>query len=567
MEDRSGDSPRDGAPDGQGRAGRRRVLLSLAALGLAPLAARAQTAAGAAPTPPPQAGAFLLPARALERDPVTGRLVLPPDALPDPGPAAARPLIAPADMTPEAALLRRLAARGTVAGLAGVLYDNRDRGHSLMPPESFPQLTRIVYPPAMVAANLDYGLAGSLRLPAIVLGNSSTALTAEPAWRSQVRLMMTAPGGPVRAAADYAANALYLYPEHRDHDGTDHYPAAWPYTLTSQGSSGSDRPFLHAAALILAALRPDTRARLQAEGLVVPTVQMVLRRAQVGVRRRSDYLSGSAHPSAFDSRSLAPAAMVALANSLTPDGIPPLIQLAVLAEDFTPRAGLLGQSERLFDTPQAIARLWRGPAYQREMTLSASGTTDPNGRPLRFDWVLLRGDPARVTITPLDEAGTRARVTLDWHEPRPAPRTFAAEGEPPLTTRVDIGVFAWNGTAESAPAFVSVAFPTHETRRYAPAPDGTMQLAEVDYDALGRGIYFDPTLWWSAPWTDRFAHDAAGTLTGWTRSTTRPDLPDLIPGPYDAQGQRRDGRPFRYIPRTTDGTAPPELTVEAASGG
>lgn len=557
------------AAEGRGPAARRRVLLSLAALGLAPLAARAQTglqtATGAVPPspPPPQAGAFLLPAAALIADPVTGRLVLPEEALPDPGPAAARPLIAPADMRPEAALLRRLAARGLAAGLAGVFYDNRDRGHSALPPESFPQLTRLLYPPALVARGLDYGLAGTLRLPAIVLGNSSTAVTSQPAWRSQARLAMTTPGGPARAAADYGANALYLYPEHRDHDAADLYPAAWPYTLTSQGSSGSDRPFLQAVALILAAFRPDTRARLQALGLVAPTVQMVLRRAQTGVRRRGDYLSGAAHPSAFDNRALAPAAMIALANSLTPDAIPPLIELAVLDEGFSPRAGLLGQSERLFDTPQAIARLWRGPAFRREMTLSAAGTTDPNGRPLRFDWVLLRGDPARVTITPLDAAGTRARVTLDWHEPRPAPRAFSAEGEPPLTSRVDIGVFAWNGAADAAPAFVSVTFPTHEARRYAPAPNGTMRLSEVDYDALGRGAYYDPALWWSAPWTDRFAYDASGTLTGWTRSATRPDLPDLIAGDYTAEGQRRDARPIRTTPRTGPRTAPPELTVEA----
>lgn len=556
-----------GGASGGGRTGRRGVLMSLAALGLAPLAARAQTPATAAPAPPPpQAGAFLLPAGALVRDPVTGRLVLPPEALPDPGPAAARPPVAPADMTPEAALLRRLAARGTAAGLAGVFYDNRDRGHSAMPPESFPQLTRLVYPPAMVAAGLDYGLAGVLRLPAIVLGNSSTAVTSEPDWRSQARFMMTTPGGPARAAADYAANALYLYPEHRDHDAADLYPAAWPYTLTSQGSSGSDQPFLRAVALILAAFRPDTRARLEAEGLVAPTVQMVLRRAQVGVRRRTDYLSGSAHPSAFEARALAPAAMIALANSLTPDGIPPLVQLAVLEEDFGLHAGLLGQSERLFDTPQAIARLWRGPAFRRAMTLSAADTTDPNGRPLRFDWVLLRGDPGRVTITPLDAAGTRARVTIDWHQPRPAPRALAAEGDAPLTARVDIGVFAWNGVADSAPAFVSVAFPAHQLRRYAPAPDGTMQLAEVDYDALGRGAYYDPLLWWSAPWTDRFAYDATGSLTGWTRSTTRPDAAPLAAGDYTAQGHRRDARPFRYTPRPADGTAPPELTVEAPEG-
>ncbi len=518
-----------------------------------------------APDPRPRAPDFLLPIGQLDPDPVTRRLVLQPEALPTPPDL---PIIDPTDMAPEATLLRRMAARGLASGLAAVIYDNRDRGHSVLPPEAFPQMPHLVYPPELVAQGLDYGLAGPFRFPAITLGNSSTAVTARPEWRSQTRLMMTIPGGPARAADDYAANALYIYPEHADHDAADMYPAAWPYTLTSQGSSHSDKPFLRTVALILAAMRPDTRARLQAEGLVAPTVQMILRRTQVGVRSRADYLSGAAHPSAFHNRALAPAAAVALANSLMPDAIPPVVRMNVLAEDFTGRSGLTGQSERLFDTPSAIARLWRGPAFTRAITVSAAATTDPNGRPLRFDWVLLRGDPAAVTITPLDDAGSRARITLNWQAARPAPRTFVLppQAQPPLSTRIDIGVFARNGVHDSAPAFVSVALPLHEDRRYAPGPDGQMRLAEVDYDAVGRGQEFDPALWWSAPWRDRFAYDDTGALAGWSRIGTRTDPQTgntARSTDYTADGLRRDGRAFRYVQQSPRGRREaPELGIE-----
>ena len=75
-----------------------------------------------------------------------------------------------------------------------------------------------------------------------------------------------------------------------------------------------------------------------------------------------------------------------------------------------------GLSERLFDTPQAVARIWRSTAGRRTMILSAEDSRDANGRPLDFTWALLQGDPDKVTIEPLDD-GVRARVTLDWHDP------------------------------------------------------------------------------------------------------------------------------------------------------
>lgn len=468
------------------------------------------------------------------------RFRLQPDlALPS-APASA-PVIDPADTGPGAGGLRRLAAQHLASGLAGVFYDNRDRDHSSLPPDLFPQLTRLRYGPDLRAQQLDYGLAETLLLPGPAFGNSSTAVTSGPAPRSLPRLAMTTPDGPMRAWQTYAANAVYVYPEHRDHDAADLFPGNWPYMLISQGSSGSDRPFLRAIGLILAALPPATREKAAADGLIAPTVQMVFRRAQTGVRNRAAYLSGSAHPTVFAAEAIDEARMVALAASLAPDELPPMVLLQVLTEDFSASAGLAGQSERLYDTPSAIARVWRSPAWTREMTVTAVRTRDPNGRPLVFTWVLLRGDPDRVRITPYDARGLTARIAIDWQDAGPvSPR------DPRLTSRVDIGVFASNGRQDSAPAFLSITFPTHEARRYAPGPDGVPRLAEVDYDARGRGQKFDRLLYWSAPWRDLFRHGPDGALLGWTRVGTDSTVVEGL-GAYGADGQLTEGGHVDYI--------------------
>ena len=418
------------------------------------------------------------------------------------------PVLSPDARLAGVEVLRRLVAQGRAGGLAGVVYDNRDRGHSRLDMGTFPQLTPVHYDESLRAEGLDNGLAGPILFRTPAIGNSSTAVVTGPAPRSLGRLAMTSADGPLRAWQGYVANQLHVYPGHRDHDDVDLFPANWPYMVLSQGSSYSDRPFVEALLLTLAAFPPETRARLEAEGLIAPTLQMILRRTQAGVNSRDAYLSGLAHPTVFHRDALRPGRMAALAAAMAPGEIPPLVILRVEADGFRPRAGLADLSERLFDTPSAIARIWRGFEAEKEMIVSAAATRDPNGRELTFDWVLLRGDPARVRITPLNHRGTRARLTIGWHDRRP----ISTRGER-LTDRVDIGVVARNGMHDSAPAFVSVSFPTHEARRYEPSPDGTPRLVEIDYDAAARGERLDPLLHWQAPWTDRFRHDVAG----WTR--------------------------------------------------
>ena len=237
--------------------------------------------------------------------------------------------------------------------------------------------------------------------------------------------------------------------------------------------------------MILAAFRPDTKARLVEEGLLAPTVQFVFRRSQRSVLSREDYLSGLAHPSAFPPYEIGLARMVSLANAIAPDAIPPLVRLAVLEED-RPREGVdyfgEGLSEQLFDTPAAIGRVWRGKDYTRRMLVSAEDTADPNGRPLDFHWRLLRGDPDAGAHRAARRRPAGERSTIDWQDPRPV-----AEESPVLSARVDIGVFADNGVHDSAPAIVSVLLPRHETRRYEPGPDGRPRIAAIDHADPGQG--------------------------------------------------------------------------------
>lgn len=452
---------------------------------------------------------------------------------PDPQ-AAQHPVLPPDDRSAAARLLRGWLAEGRAAGLAGVFYDNRDRGHSTLSAARFPQIVHLDYAPEIRAQNLDLGLAGPFLFDAPVLGNSSTALTAGAGARGLPRLAMTSSDGPVRAVQTALADHLYVYPAWRDHDALDMLPANWAYMVAAQGASYSDAPFLEAFALTLAAFTPETRAAMMRDRLLVPTLQMILRRNLAGITTPEAYLSGRAHPPVFDGARLRPEAMMAMANRLTPETLPPRVSLRIEAEDFRDAAGLAGLDERLFDTPEAIARIWRGFEGRRNLRIAAQAL--PDGRAERFDWVLLQGDPALVRITPLDPRGLRADVTIDWHGRRPtAPRSERA------TDRVDIAAFAWNGHHHSAPAFLTIAFPGHELRDHRPGPDGAPWLVSVDYDAVGRGAAFDPWLHFSAPWRDQAIRAPDGTLAGWRRETPQGSLT------LDAAGHLSDGRQVHYL--------------------
>lgn len=417
-------------------------------------------------------------------------------------------------------LIRRWYREGTAAGNRGDFYDNHDNDHSNLRYQDFPQLTRIEYSDAAKKYQLHVGLQTQFFYNGLIIGNSSMAHTGAPTWRSLPRIAYTDPRRAALLYAQYTNNHLYVYPEHRDHDPGhngdggygDVYCANTPYVLISQGSSGSDRPFLDALMCTLAAFRPEVKRRLRERRLVAPTLQMIFRRCYGPVESDEDYLTGKAHPTVFDGKQLEPKRMVEFAHQVRSDEIPPMVQIRVVEEDqfevgqdyfdIAPR-------ENLFDTPAAICRIHRARQFKRRMVISAEGSFDVNDRPLSYHWAVLRGDESSIVIRPLNDKRSVAELVIPYHHRRPIAPGAAIE-----SNRVDIGVFVHNGKYYSAPAFVSVHYLDNEQRVY--GEDG--RILSITYeDPTADGNYIDPVLATACQWRDEYQYDDQGHLVGWTR--------------------------------------------------
>lgn len=443
--------------------------------------------------------------------------------------------VADGELPAPLALLQTWVGRGRASGNVGDLYDNRDDGHSPLPRRKPTQISHIVYSDEAKAAGLHYALNTGIMFNRITIGNSSLARTGGPFWRSMPRIAMTTPGGIDAQAQLYAANHLYVFPENADHDprnppknGTgrdakpgngDTFPANTPYMLISQGSSRSDQPLLQAVAAILAAFPIDVKEFLREKNLAAPMMQQVFRHAQKDIGTDADYLSPKAHPVVFDGSRIDLMKAVTIANALKKDEIPPMARIRVLAEsgDEGGIPGLLGEQDHLkegqFDSPSAAARLWRGAGYTRRFLLSAEDTSDPNGRPLKFHWIVTQGDPAAVNIKPVDKAGARVEVTMRWTNP--SPTALRPDIDSP---RVDIAVIADNGANLSAPAFFSMLYPAYQNRVYETpkdAPERGPLLMALDHTT---GIYADPLIWPKRTWSDQIRRDSKGQILGWTRT-------------------------------------------------
>jgi hypothetical protein len=418
-------------------------------------------------------------------------------------------------------LVRQWQKEGTACGLFGVLYDNLDRDHSNLPLGEFPQLTGVEYSEAAKKSGIDVGLQRRVMFAQPTFGNSSTALTQGPFWRSQTRIGQVDGQATLRQYQQYVGNHLYLYPEHRDYDPGhngpgegygDTYPANTPYVITSQGSSYTDQPFMHAVACTLAAFQPATRDKLVESKLLMPALQMIFRRSNKQVGSDDEYLTGKAHPPVFAGEQLDVERMVKLAHEIKPDEIPPMIQLQVVKEDEFVRGIDYFEpvpTEKLFDTPAAIARIWRSTARERRTIVTATTSYDANSRPLKFHWAVLQGHPERIEIKPLKEDGSLVEIKLQWHERFPI-----SEGAKMETNRIDIGAFARNGVHYSAPGFVTFYCLDDETRKYNAA--GQPEL--IEYKSLAKGgNYADPAVHTPRDWTDEYHYDDGGKLTGWTR--------------------------------------------------
>lgn len=438
---------------------------------------------------------------------------------------------------PAGLLLQEWFAAGRAAGHAGDYYDNRDKGHSALDLSRYPQLRPLPYSESDKAAGADYGMPQKVR-PETVLGNASLSGQAVNG-ASIPRLFYSTKEGLSFLTNQYIGNQLYLYPEHQDHDpraadGTgygDLYPTNSPYLIISQGSSGTDQPFLNAVAMTMASFTPEVKAALRERKLLFPVIQQILRSSRKTLTKPEDYLTGPAHPSVFDAASLDEETMMRLANAMTLETLPPVFHLEVTAESPAPRRGIdffegAGRDfESLADRGMVIARVFRGMARERQLTVRVAGT-DPGGEKAPvFLWRLLRGDPALVTITP--SASTfEAVISVKYQgEDRPVP------GAPELTSRrIEIGVFARTESGYSPPAFITYYFLPNEKRRY---DARTENVFEVDY-TFDRA-FVDVTLTSAKPWRDVYLYDEkTALLTGWRR-----EVQGKPPVEFDTIGRKR----------------------------
>ena len=431
--------------------------------------------------------------------------------------------------SPAEVAVQKWIEEGTASGHHGFLYDNRDRDHSNLNQSKFPHLAFVEYDAAARKADADWGqrIGQAFDLP--TFGNSSTAQVGSPFWRSNPRIVMPDDAFTKIVYNEFLNNQMYCYPEHNDFDPEhgDVYPANVPFWVISQGSSGSDQPFMEAIALTLAAFRPDVQQKLIESHWLMHVVQILLRRSQKSVQTDDDYYSGKAHPVVFQSSELDVLRMVQMAHELTLATLPAMVRIQVVEEDrgvpgrdyFHPHA-----AERLFDTPAAVARIFRTTAFRRRMVVDAGISADLNGRPLTFRWVVLQGDPDKVQIRPLRVNGARAEIILQWHARTKIPGLEGME-----TNRVDIGVFADNGQTPSLPAFVSSFTLANEDRTYA---DGRIQA--VDYGtAVICDRYVDPLIDIPKRWRDEYRYSPTSELLGWQRTS-----PGTEPQEFAADGQR-----------------------------
>jgi len=356
--------------------------------------------------------------------------------------------------SPLADRLNDLYRQGKAAGNLGDLYDNRDRKHSKVSASKFPQLAFIEYAAEAKAFDVDFSFNDRIFFNAPTVGNASLGINGM--W-SVPRTTLTNPRMSAIAYLQYRSDHLYIYPSVRDYAwpeyGTDNFAVNTPYLIVSKGKSGSDRPFLEAAFIALAALPPDVKKFARENGLISPTVQMLLRRGQTGIDSKDDYLSPKAHPVVFDGEKLDFGKIVDVAQSLTVENLPPRVEFSVLRESAPQLAEGQGPTDTIFTTPAAAARVVTKVGGSKSITVSMAATEVRDGISPAYHWRILEGDPSLISIEKKNKTGSVAELTFKWHA------THASLANPEVQTdRADIGLFVEVDGMISSPAIVSVYF-------------------------------------------------------------------------------------------------------------
>ena len=389
-------------------------------------------------------------------------------------------------------------AEGTASGNAGDLYDNHDRAHSRLDTSIFTGIVPTRYAPEAVEAGVDTGFSLFGFPGRIVIGNSSTANVVGPFWGSCARHLQNEFAAVL--LSQYLSNVLYVYPQHNDYLASkegDVFPTRTPYLFISPGSSWTDRPILAAAATALAAMRPEVKDALARSGRIAPTLQYLLRASQTNVVERDDYATPAAHPVIFDGNAVDTLRLAELAHSIETNALPPLAPLRVVMDDslrFHPGRDYPDpRGERLYDSPFAIARVWRAAPFSRHLSLEVAA---PRDSALRYRWFVGQGDPSKVRIREIDSRGRRVEITVDYHDPG-FETPFGVR-----SSRVDVVCVADDGVHFSPPSFITWFFPATERRAY----DGRNRPLTIDYASCATN-YVDPAFVIPMNFRDEFSYD------------------------------------------------------------
>ncbi|MFA7171872.1 MAG: hypothetical protein WC340_00415 [Kiritimatiellia bacterium] len=398
-----------------------------------------------------------------------------------------------------------------------IIYANRDNDETLVDTEKYPEVMRLQYSADVKARNLHLGQPNTLfidqeRKSLIpVVGNSSMGFVTSAYWRCQPRALFIDPARIHAQVSLLVGNQIYCYPAYNDYNLAtgDLFPANAPYYIAVTGAKKSEKLFAEAMIAALAAMRGETLNRLAQTGLVTTTLQALLRKSQRAVATPGDYLTGIAHPTAFQPEQLDVERLLSNARALTPANIPPVLFIAVKdrseldpVRDMPTRIS----SEELFSTHLAVARIFRGFPFKRRLSVTTSCTEES----AKIHAVILQGDPNKISITKSTENEGEWIVEFSHHDPYMTP---VAGGKSILTSRIDIGFFADSESNVSMPAMLCCTFPSNEKREY----DANGKLLSIDY----RRHSFpgtDPALSYPCDWKDEFRHDPQGRIIGWTRT-------------------------------------------------
>lgn len=452
---------------------------------------------------------------------------------------------------PEAPRINRWIAEGSASGCQNLLYVNRDNDFQPLSLQHFPGLQRLRYSQDVQERELNTGLPNTLFFDLTtqqvipVIGHSAFGLVNTSLWRSLSRVIGTDNLLPTTQSLLMHLGQLFFYPAMQDYTapGGDLFPAHHPYCMAVVGEGGDELFFVEAALAALAAIPPTTRATLTQRNELMLALNVLFRTSLRTLRQPHDYLSWRAHPVAFQQAQLDVEALVTAAHHLTPEQVVAPASLKILSEEGAqPNIDFfdLMPNETIYDSPFAIARVFRGKEYTRTIEIEAVC----HGPYQKIHWVLLQGDASKITLTPDPQEPTRVTIKIAHHAPFAVPYD---ENQEIITARVDIAAIVENNAHYSLPALLSYYFLPNEKREY--TPEG--RLLAIDYQQPHAG-YTDPLLSAACNWRDvyQYHHD---TLIGWQR------IRGLNHEEFSVHGHRvitRDplGRPLKvhaikYFPR------------------